>query len=95
MDKAYIERLADVVERKLRRPGTGTARVDVWTIVYSTQGGTVIIASSGHGNDSGLPRDLAAVLPAPLNDVGRVIPLYVAVNPDLITKLEAELGRRS
>lgn len=60
-------------------------------IATTTKGGTYIIASSGKWNDEGLPRDLVAILPGDLGQ-GRVLALYIAVNPALIAELEAVLA---
>ena len=57
-------------------------------IAATTNGGTYILASSGKWNDSNLPRDLLAILPGDLGQ-GRVLALYIAVNPDLIAEVEA------
>jgi hypothetical protein len=59
-------------------------------IGYLTKGGTYILASSGLYTDSGKPNDLMAVLPAEL-DHGRVLPLYIATNPEVVAYLEAQL----
>lgn len=60
------------------------------TIAYVTSGGTYIIATHPSWTDSGQPRDLVAVTPLALEGT-RVLPLYVAVNPDLVTALREEL----
>lgn len=60
-------------------------------IATTTKGGTYVIASSGKWNDSGLPRDLLAILPGDLGQ-GRVLALYIAVSPDLIAEVEAILS---
>lgn len=60
------------------------------TIAYWTPGGHYVIATDGKWTDSGAPRDLAVILPLPIEGT-RVIPLYVGVNPDLITALRAAL----
>ena len=60
-------------------------------IATVTKGGTYIIASSGRWNDNGRPRDLVAILPGDLGQ-GRVLALYIAVNPALIAELEAALA---
>lgn len=57
----------------------------------TTRGGTYIIASLAKWNDSGHPRDLLAVLPGDLGH-GRVLPLYIAVGPDLVTEVEEILA---
>lgn len=64
--------------------------IDYATISYVTRGGTYVIASAPNWNDSGEARDLVAILPMALEGT-RVIPLYVAVNPDLIDALRAAL----
>lgn len=53
---------------------------------YLTTGGTYMIATAPRWTDNGKPRDLAAILPAPLEGT-RVVPMYVAVDPDLINEL--------
>lgn len=83
----YYERLADAIEAR------ATGAFDAFLTIYVTKGGTLIIASRGSVTDSGKPRDLAAILPADLG-AGRVLPLWLAVNPELITGLEAALLRR-
>lgn len=65
-------------------------------IATYTKGGTYVIASAGQWNDSGKPRDLVAILPGDLGQ-GRVLALYVAVNPALLAEIEAaleEVGER-
>lgn len=91
--KEYISRLADIV-RHVAAKDADLHHLDIWTIVYRTKGGTVIVASSGTGNDNGQPRDLMAVLPMDLGQ-GRVIPLYIGTNPDVVRELSAELERRT
>lgn len=93
-DPTYIAELADAVEAAYRQATPRTVKVSVWVIVYRTAGGTVIVASSDRGNDNGLPRDLMAVLSGPLEH-GRVLPLYIGTNPEVVSALAAELTRRA
>ena len=62
---------------------------------YMTPGGTYMLATPGKWTDSGAPRDLIAVV----GDGALIIPLYPAVNPDLVTEVQAifadtEAGQR-
>lgn len=59
-------------------------------IATYTKGGTYVIASAGKWNDNGKPRDLVAILPGNLGQ-GRVLALYIAVNPALVAEIEAVL----
>ncbi|MDO4717525.1 MAG: hypothetical protein Q4B08_08170 [Propionibacteriaceae bacterium] len=67
-----------------------TGPIDISLAGYITDGGTYILASRPEWTDSGRPRDLVAVLTAPLQGT-RVIPLWPAVNPDLVADLRAAL----
>lgn len=71
-----------------------TGLIDVWSRAYITDGGTWVLASRPETTDSGYPRDLIAVLPAPLDLGTRVLPLWIAVNPDLVNTLRAALDHR-
>ena len=68
----------------------GETPVETWSITYVTDGGTYVIASNGQATDSGRPRDLLAVLPLPIEG-SRVVPLWPAVNPDLVVALRSAL----
>lgn len=72
------------------RTGT-TGTLDPFTYTYRARGGTYIIASQGTITDSGRPRDLIAILPGSLDLGTRVLPLYVAVDPDLVDALRSAL----
>ena len=59
-------------------------------IGYLTTGGTYVLATSPQWTDSGLARDLVAILPAALNGT-RVVPLTPLVNPDVVDALREGL----
>ena len=65
--------------------------IDPGTFGYVSEGGTYIIASRRVWNDYGIAHDLVAILPGALEG-SRVLPLYVAVNPDLVSAIRAALG---
>lgn len=73
----------DIASIRDRRPFAGHVVTG-----YLSKGGTYIIANRGIWNDNGKPRDLVVILPGDLGS-GRVIPLYIAVNPEFIAELEA------
>lgn len=79
---------AVVTAAKERKVGLVTSS----TLTYLTDGGTYVIATDPSWTDSGHPRDLVAILPMALEG-SRVIPLYVAVNPELVTALREEIDR--
>ncbi|WP_336820203.1 hypothetical protein [Gordonia sp. MMO-8] len=54
---------------------------------YVTVGGTIVLASPGYMNDDGLPHDLAAVLPLPIESESRVVALRPTLNPDFLDAL--------
>lgn len=89
MSSSYQEFLSDLVEA-LESVGTRRfCRVgDV--IVYTTQGGSAMVASDGKYNDDGRPHDLVAVTP-----FGEVVQVRPTANPDLVEGLRAEIARRS
>lgn len=60
-------------------------------IGYVTTGGTYILATAAHWSDDNRARDLIAVLPGDLGN-GRVVPLYIGTNPDVVAYLEAQLA---
>lgn len=67
-----------------------TGPIDISLAGYVTDGGTYILATSPRWSDSGRLRDLIAILPGPLEGT-RVIPLWLAVDPDLVADLRAAL----
>ncbi|MFW6598160.1 hypothetical protein ACQBAU_16110 [Propionibacteriaceae bacterium Y2011] len=85
---SYHASLADAIEARATGP------FDYSLCLYISDGGTLIIASTPEMTDSRRPRDLLAVLPIDLG-AGRVIPLWPAVNPDLVNGLEQELAQRA
>lgn len=60
--------------------------IDHFTCGYTTDGGTYVLASAPAANDDDRPRDLIAVLPAPIEGT-RVVVLRPTVNPDLVKAL--------
>lgn len=54
---------------------------------YTTHGGTYMLATPAPWTDDGYRRDLVAILPGDLGH-GRVLPLYVGVNPALVDEVE-------
>jgi hypothetical protein len=57
---------------------------------YVSLGGTYMVASPPGVTDHGYRRDLIAVLPGDLGH-GRVVPLYLGTNPDVVAFLEEAL----
>lgn len=63
-----------------------------WLCGYVTPGGTYMVATPGCYTDDGRKRDLCAILPSDIGN-GRVVPVWIAVNPDVVEFLERELER--
>lgn len=61
---------------------------------YVTRGGTYMLATAAHWTDSGVPRDLLAIVPT-TGGVGKlawsVVQLWPFVNPSTVTELQADL----
>lgn len=75
-----------------RRPFT-----ENWLMGYITPGGTYLVATPAFYTDNGRPTDLMAILPGSLEPLGlggpgRVVPLWISVNPDTVAYLERELA---
>lgn len=66
--------------------------IDHFTCGYTTEGGTYMIASAPTGNDSGRPRDLLAVLPAPVEG-SRIKVLRPTVTSELILALRKHFDK--
>lgn len=80
--------LADAIEDTAE-----SGRLDYWTMVYTTPGGSRMIASTPESNDDDRPHDLILVHPAPI-DGAHMIVLRPNVDPTLSAALHAELARR-
>ncbi len=79
-----IDDLVDAIES--RTPG----QFDYWTLLYVTEGGTLIIASPPAITDSGQPRDLVAVFPTEFGGK-HLQPLWPALDPNWLADLERAL----
>lgn len=75
--------IEEVENIKSRKPFKGT-----WLLGYLTRGNSYMIASNGRQSDSGKPRDLILVLAGDIGQ-GRIIPVYIAVNPRLFDEVFA------
>lgn len=86
------ERVSVLVDA-IESPRGESRRIDYWTLVYTTTGGSRMIASTPETNDDGRAHDLVLVHPAALNGDHMVV-LRPTVDPEWATALAVELARR-
>lgn len=86
------ERVSVLVDA-IESPRGESRRIDYWTLVYTTTGGSRMVASTPETNDDGRAHDLVLVHPAALGGE-HVVVLRPTVDPEWATALAVEVARR-